>query len=142
MAKPIQPLKLLAETSEDLAVISAALQDAVAKVGDIAFDARARTLTLALNRYRWEARGAGERVRVGLQLNGVLGVKSQNLRLGAKEAVVDMLSLAFEAGEAPGGDVLLTFAGGGALRATVECVDVVLADLSAPWPARTRPQHD
>jgi hypothetical protein len=141
MRRPVQPLKLLAETQADLSVISAALQDAVAKIGDIAFDARARTLTLALNRYRWEGRAA-ERVRAGLQLNGVLAVQSQALRLGARDAVVDVLNVAFRAGEAPGGEILVTFAGGGALRATVECIDVVLADLSAPWPARTRPRHD
>lgn len=141
MRRPVQPLKLLAETEADLSVISAALQDAVAKIGDIAFDARARTLTLALNRYRWEARAA-ERVRAGLQLNGVLSVQSQALRLGARDAVVDVLSVAFQAGEAPGGEILVTFAGGGALRAKVECIDVVLADLSAPWSARTKPRHD
>lgn len=140
MPRPVAPLKLLAESQEDLGVLSAALQDAVAKIGDIAFDARARTLTLALNRYRWEAKGA-ERVRSGLQINGVLGVQSQNLRLGAKDAVVDLLKLEFQDGDLPGGTILLTFAGGGALRLNVECIDVVLADVSAPWPARSKPVH-
>jgi hypothetical protein len=41
-------------------VISAALQDAVAKIGDIRWDASARTLTLACNRFRWEAGGQEE----------------------------------------------------------------------------------
>ena len=61
------PLRLLAEDSDDLAVISAALQDAVCQIGDIAYQASARQLTLALNRYRWE-NGARtqERVRTGL----------------------------------------------------------------------------
>ena len=36
------PLKLLAQDADDLAVISAALQDAVAKIGDIRWDASAR----------------------------------------------------------------------------------------------------
>ena len=135
MADPA-PLRLLAEDADDLAVISAALQDAVAKIGDISFDARARRLTLALNRYRWEAGGkARERVRTGLQLGGVLGVKSRKLRRDARGAVVELLSLAFEPGEAPGGAVVFTFAGGGDLTVEVECLDVILADVSNPWPS-------
>ncbi len=141
MADP-KPLRLLAEDAEDLAVISAALQDAVGKIGDIAFDGRARRLTLALNRYRWEAAGkARERVRTGLQVGGVLGVKSRKLRRDAKSAVVELLSIAFEPGEAPGGAVVFTFAGGGDLRAEVECVDVVLADVSEAWPTPRTPTH-
>ena len=44
-------LRLLAEDAEDLAIVSAALQDAVGLVGDIAFDAKAQRLTLGLNRF-------------------------------------------------------------------------------------------
>jgi hypothetical protein len=140
MAKDPKPLRLLAEDEADLGVIAAALQDAVAKLGDIAFDAKARTLTIGCNRYRWEAKSK-DRVRTGLQFNGVLGVQSHKLRRGAKDAVVDLLDIAFEAGEAPGGTIILKFAGGGALRCDVECIDAVLADVSAPWPARGQPQH-
>ncbi len=137
------PLRLLAEDAEDLAVISAALQDSVGKIGDISFDARARRLTLALNRYRWEAGGkGGERVRAGLQVGGVLGVKSRRLRRDAKGAVIELLSITFEPGEAPGGAVVFTFAGGGDLRAEVECLDVVLADVSTAWPTPRTPKHD
>jgi hypothetical protein len=140
MTSSAKPLRLLAEDEADLAVMAAALQDAVAKLGDIAFDARARTLTVGCNRYRWEARGK-DRVRAGLQLNGVLGVQSHKLRRGASDAVVDLLDIAFEPGEAPGGTIILKFAGGGALRCAVECIDAVLADVSTPWPARGQPQH-
>ena len=64
MAK-VAPLRLLAEDAEDLAVISAAMQDAVAKVGEITYEAKARRLTIGFNRYRWET-GKSERVRSGL----------------------------------------------------------------------------
>jgi hypothetical protein len=138
----VPPLRLLAQDAEDLAVISAALQDAVAKIGDIAFDARARRLTLAFNRFRWEADGkTRERVRSGLQLGGVMTVRSRNLRRDAKGAVVELLALTFEPAEAPGGAIVLTFAGGGDLRAEVECVEAVLADVSTPWPTPRAPTH-
>lgn len=140
-----EPLKLLAHDADDLAVISAALQDAVAKIGDIRWDASARTLTLACNRFRWEAgvkRGAkGERIRSALQLGDVTGVQARKLRRDAKGAVIELLSVAFEPAEAPGGAVLLTFAGGGDLKVTVDCLDVILADVSEAWSTPRRPGH-
>ena len=134
-------LRLLAEDAEDLAVIAAALQDAVGKIGDILYEPATRQLTLALNRYRWEAKG-GERVRSAIQLGSVLKVQARKLRRGAKDAVVELLNIAFEPGEAPGGAVVFTFAGGGGLRAEVECLDVVLADVSSPWPTPRTPKHE
>jgi hypothetical protein len=142
MTDAAAPLKLLAQDADDWAVISAALQDAVAKIGDIRWDAQGRTLTLACNRFRWEGGGKkGERVRSALQLGDVTGVQARKLRRDAKSAVVELLSVAFEAGEAPGGAVLLTFAGGGDLRVNVDCLDVILADVSEPWSTPRKPGH-
>jgi hypothetical protein len=135
------PLRLLAQDAEDLAVISAALQDALCKVGDIVYEPKAGRLTIAFNRYRWEA-GGGERVRSGLQLGGVLKVQTRKIRRYAADAVLEILAMTFEPGEAPGGVVTLSCAGGGDLRATVECVEAVLADVSQPWPTRRKPAHE
>jgi len=140
MAEPA-PLQLLAEDQDDLAVISAALQDAVAKVGDIVFEAKARRLTIAFNRFRWEA-GSRQRVRSALQLGGVLEVQGRKIRRDRRDAVLELLAIAFEPGEPPGGELTLSFAGGGDLRARVECVDAVLADISQPWPTPRAPAHE
>jgi hypothetical protein len=136
-------LRLIAEDAEDLKTIAAALQDAVGRIGDIRYEPAARRLTLLLNRFRWEA-GAkrGERVRAALQLGGVLSVQARKLRQGAPEAVLALLDIGFEPGEAPGGTVAFVFAGGGDLRCVVECIDAALADVSAAWPARGTPEHD
>ena len=138
------PLRLLAEDAEDLAVISAALQDAIAKVGDIAYEPAARLLTIALNRYRWEdeaGRRGGQRVRSALQFGGVLAVKARRLKRDPKDAVVELLTIDFKPGEAPGGEVLLSFAGDADLRIAVECLDAVLADVSRPWSTPRAPRH-
>jgi hypothetical protein len=140
MADPT-PLNLLAEDQDDLPVISAALQDAVAKLGDIAYEAKGRRLTIAFNRYRWEA-GVRQRVRSALQIGSVLGVQTRKIRRDRRDAVVELLAIAFEPGEAPGGVITLTFAGGGDLRVEVECVDAVLADVSQPWPTPRTPAHE
>jgi DNA-binding protein YbaB len=134
------PLRLLAQDAEDLAVISAAMQDAVAKVGEISYEAKARRLTIGFNRYRWEA-DESERVRSGLQLGGVLKVQTRKIRRGARDAIIEVLAVTFEPGEAPGGVVTISCAGGGDLRAVVECIDAVLADVSEPWPTARTPTH-
>lgn len=144
MAETVKPLRLLAHDADDLGVLSAALQDAVAKIGDIRWDAQGRTLTIACNRFRWEAAKGkqGERVRSALQFGDVTGVQGRNLRRDAKGAVVELLSIGFTpAEEAPAGIVTLTFAGGGDLRVSVDCLDVALADVSDPWTTPRTPGH-
>ena len=139
-----KPLRLLAQDADDLGVLSAALQDAVAKIGDIRWDAQSRALTIACNRFRWEeAKGnKGERVRSALQFGDVAGVQARNLRRDAKGAVVSLMSIGFEpAEEAPAGIVVLTFAGGGDMRVSVDCLDVALADVSDPWATPRTPGH-
>jgi hypothetical protein len=138
-------LRLLAQDEADLAVIAAATQDAVLKVGDLAFDRRARTFTVALNRFRWEAaagRGPYRRVRAGLSFNAVLGVQSHKLRLDAEDAIAQLLTVRFEAAaEPPAGVVRLIMAGGGEIRLDVECIDAALLDLTAEWTTSSKPQH-
>jgi len=134
------PLRLLAQDADDLAIISAAMQDAVARVGDITYEAKARRLTVAFNRYCWES-GGNERVRSALQLGGVMKVQARKIRRGARDAVLEVLALSFDAGDPPGGMITISCSGGGDLRAAVECIDAVLADVSAPWPTPRAPAH-
>ena len=140
-AKDVPPLRLLAEDAEDLSVISAALQDGIAKVGDIVFEPGAKRLTIALNRFRWES-PSGERVRSGLQLGSVLSVKARHIKREPKDAVVELLAIEFRPADAPAGQVVLSFAGGADLLVEVECIDAVVADLSAPWPSPRAPRHE
>jgi len=142
LPRPALPLKLSALDENDLQTISATLQDAVAQLGDFEFSKTARTFTLALNRFRWEGGRRNERVRTGLQFAQVTAARSQNLRQGADDAVVNLLSVSFETTDAPSGDVVLVFSGGGELRLGVECLDAVMVDVSAPWPASSRPEHE
>ncbi len=140
---PAQALRLLAEDADDLEIISAALQDAVAHIGDISWEPKARRLTIAVNRFRWEAADAGhERVRAAIQLGGVLAVRARNLRPEAKDAVVQLLAVSFDPGEAPGGVITFAFADGADLAAEVECIDAALADLSTPWTTPRSPEHE
>jgi hypothetical protein len=129
-----KPLRLLAEDADDLAIIAAALQEAEARIGDIEWDPTGRRLTIAFDRLRREsAEDTSERVRSGIQLGGVLGVRTRRLDRADKDAIVQLLTVTFEEGEAPGGEVLFAFTGDADLAATVECIDAALADVSEPW---------
>ena len=144
--EPPRPLRLLAEDDDDLQIISAALQDAITTVGEIVYEPQGRRLTIALNRFCWECSDAGAaRIRAGLQLGGVMGVRSRQVKLDVKSAVVSLMAISFEPSaeaEDPGGYILINLAGGGDLRAKVECIDAVLTDLSEPWVAQAAPAHD
>lgn len=139
------PLRLVAEDAEDLAAVSALLQDAVLKVGDFAWLPKARRFACVMSRYRWEAGrsgGRGERLRAGLHVEGVSKAQVARIRQDAPDAVLSLLALTFEGAAEGPGTVTLTFSGGGAIRLTVDALDVHLDDLSGAWAAKGRPQHD
>ncbi|HTQ15479.1 MAG TPA: DUF2948 family protein [Rhizomicrobium sp.] len=137
---------LAAADAEDLDVISAKLQDAVARVGDLVWLPRQRRFAALFNRFKWENPGKqGDlRVRAGLHFDGVLAVQSHNILHGDPDAILSLLALRFSpnGGEDPGGVVHLEFAGGGSIRLVVECIDAELSDVSGAWAARGRPEHE
>lgn len=136
-------LKLAAADAEDLEILSARLQDAVAQLKNVTWLPKKRRFAAVVNRLQWEA-GGKTRVRAGLHFDGVLKVQSQQVKLGAGEAIVSLLALRFEpnGGEDPGGIIEIVLAGGGAIRLTVECIDAELADMTGPWAARGKPDHE
>jgi hypothetical protein len=136
-------LRLAAGDAEDLQILSARLQDAVLKLKDVSWQPKKRRFAAVVNRLVWEE-GGKTRVRAGLHFDSVLKVQSHKVKLGAGEAVIDLLAATFtpsDGGENPGGVVELVLAGGGAIRLTVECIEAELADLTQPWAARGTPDH-
>lgn len=141
------PIKLVALDTRDIEVISAHLQDAVMRVGDIRWLKRERKLALVANRYdHLSAAGGGdrgERRLTGLQLSRVERVAASNIVMEDKTAILSLLAITFEPGAtAPEGAIVMTFAGGGTIRAEVECIEAAMADLGPKWAARARPDHD
>lgn len=139
-------LKLAALDAEDLQVIAAHVQDAVAKVGDVEWHPKERRLLVGLNRFAWEkaaARGkAFERHRAILHFARVERVRSQNIRREASEAVVSLLTIRFEETDAPAGVIYLDFSGGGTIRLDVECIEAGLTDTGAAWATDNLPMHE
>jgi len=142
-------LRLAITETDDLQVVSAHLQDAITVVGNMTYLPRERRFAVVFSRFRWETadkRKADnkpfERVQTGLHFDGVLGAQSHRIRRDRPDGVLELLAIQFEPGEAPGGVIELQFAGGGAVRLTVECLDGHLSDMSEPWKTQNLPQHD
>jgi Protein of unknown function (DUF2948) len=140
-------LKLAAFDADDLTVISAQLQDAVLKVGDIEHLRRQQKLVMIVKRFDWESaeerRSANFRRRLaGIQFTRVRSVRSRNIRQDSKDGVLLLLAVNFEPAENPAGDIVLTFAGGGVMRLAVECIEIKVEDLGPEWETFRKPAHD
>ena len=142
------PLGLMVADEDDLRVVSAVCQDAVAKVGEMAYLPRARRFALLANRFVWEEgatkeRGPWHRVRTGVHFEDVGRVRTRALDLGDKGAVVSILSIGFEAEGGEGaGTITLTLGGGGAIALGVDAINAAAEDLSPPWRTQNRPDHE
>lgn len=145
-----QPLRLKAESTDDLAVISTYVQDAVGQNAEISWMAKKHRFAILLNRFRWEDQQNAEnqnrpyeRVQSMLVVDSTLKVAAQGLDPNDKDMAFELLSIAFQAADDGAGWVILTLAGDGAIALDVECLDVTLSDVSRPYVARSThvPSH-
>ncbi|WP_170559116.1 DUF2948 family protein [Ruegeria atlantica] len=144
------PLNLGAEDADDLQVISTLAQDAVFPITEMTWRPSERRFGLLLNRFRWEDKDAAarrdrpfERVQAVLVVDSVLSVASQGVDRSDKDMVMSLLSIDFEAEEDGAGQITLTLAGDGAIRLSVEALDVTLKDVTRPYqaPSGQAPSH-
>ena len=139
-------LRLAAVDEEDLSVLSAFVQDAVLKVGDMVYLPKERRFALAMNRFTWEkaedgARRDFERRRTALTFDRVLGVRTSGVDRAESGKILEMLAIQFEPTDAPQGKITLVFAGGALLEIEVEVIEARLADLGTAWATHAKPNH-
>jgi hypothetical protein len=142
----MEELKLIALDPEDLQVLSCHLQDAVIRVGDMAYLRQNMRFAVIANRFDWERAakddgGAYQRRRTGLRFERVKSARIHGFDLKQKDTVLVLLALTFEIAEEPSGAITMHFAGGGAVQLEVECIEAELRDLGGEWRARTKPVH-
>ena len=126
-------LKLIALDADDLAVISAHVQDARVQTSDIIWRQSEKRLVIGMNRLDWEQTLSGEtsprRLIAALRFDRVLACKSRNIDLETPEAALELLGIEFHPTETPSGSAVLMFSHGGALRLDLECLECELTDL-------------
>jgi hypothetical protein len=128
-------LKLIALDADDLAVISAHVQDARVQVSDIVWRQDEKRLVVGMSRLDWEQTLSGgtapRRLIAALRFDRVLACKSRQIDLAQPEATLELVGIEFHPAEPPGGSTLLLFNHGGALRLDVECLECELTDLGS-----------
>ncbi|HEV2186792.1 MAG TPA: DUF2948 family protein [Stellaceae bacterium] len=143
---PDASLKLRAEDPDDLAVISACVQDALISVKDLTYERAEQRFTLVVNRFRWEGKpdGAGggaayERTHAAIVFDDVAGISYRGFRRSEGDRILSLLAI--RAGDKPG-TIELEFAGGPAARLNVGAIRVRVADIGEPWPTAWQPDHE
>jgi Protein of unknown function (DUF2948) len=134
-------LRLVALDPEDLAVISAHLQDSLLQVGDIAYLPKERRFAIQVRRYDWEAASPQRRLTC-MHFEHVTGVRVRGIDQTNKDAVLNLLAIAFEERDAPSGTATLIFAEGGAIQVDLECIEMQMKDTGPVWAAESRPSHE
>lgn len=142
-------LKLRAEDADDLAVLSAFLQDALVAVRDLAYIADERSFVFIANRFRWESRLAPpasddghQRILCAVTFDTVAGVSYRGFRRSDEDRILCLLAIRAEPGGPGGAALLLEFAGAAAIRLDVAGIQGRAKDLGEPWPTPWRPRHD
>ena len=139
------PLRLKAQDAEDLAVVSALLQDAVLPMKETSWQPDTNRFGMLVNRFRWEDKAhaetgkrAYERVQSMLVIDCVQNVSSMGVDHTNKDQIISILAVKYEAGK-----VVFTLAGDGALALDVECLDITVKDVTKPYAAisKSAPKH-
>jgi hypothetical protein len=137
-------VKLAATDPEDIAVLSALLQDAVIPISEMIYLAAESRFAMVANRFRWEDAPAEkvkgriyERVRCGVTFDRVTAVRRRNFDQAQRGQMLDLLAL-----EATNEYVDLVFAGGAVIRLELERILCHAEDFGEPWPTQWRPEHD
>lgn len=136
------PLKLRAIDTEDLAVLAAFLQDAIANVSEMAYLPEDGKFVLAVCRFRWEKalsetpERVFERVSCAVTVDRVEDPKYRGFDLKERNRTMPLLTVTYD-----GASVLLTFGGDAALKLPVSSLDLRIEDFGECWPTKQKPEH-
>ena len=142
----VKNLKLIARTEDDLRVISAHLQDAIADVFNIANLEKNKIFLMQLNRFMWEDVEKGvfrknKRIRTVLKFENVVKVHSKNINQLKKDQFLDFLTI--ETNQMPDNnyEMKLVFAGDSIIKIISEVIEVTLDDQGQAWDTKNLPKH-
>jgi hypothetical protein len=142
-------LKLFATDAEDIQIIAAILQDAIAPVSEMAFRKEEKSFVMVVQRFRWDClRDCGEgtqktdkkrfeRVNAAVDVEDVSSVKYAGFDPENQSLMLDLLTLKGE-----GKGLNFVFAGSGELYLGLGLNwRLRLEDFGEPWPTTRLPSH-
>ncbi|MEZ5831497.1 MAG: DUF2948 family protein [Dongiaceae bacterium] len=155
------PIKIIARDAEDLAVVSACLQDALIPLTEMRYLPQERRFIMVANRFRWERAAQGnhgsaadpgkdaafdsdvdedfgslQRTNSGICIDRVLAVRSRNIDRSRPDDFLSLLSVQLD-----GNRLSFFFAGGGVIQVEIEALSLYLSDLGKAWPTQWQPDH-
>jgi len=119
-------MKLAAFDQDDLIVISAHLQDAMVLVSDMTYLGSTQRFVFACDRPL-----SGDQYMTGVHFERVIRTRVSNLPPRDSKIALKLLGITFISTASPAGEVVLLFDGDAAIRLSVECLEVAMADFSA-----------
>lgn len=137
--------KFIVFDEDDLAVVSAHVQDADVTLSGIHWQPGDKRLVVEIARRDWETPDAGapqERRLTALRFDRVLSCQCRDIDKSHSERTLTLVGITFVAGDAPAGIITLMFADGAALRLTVECLEAAMIDLASIATATAGPAQD
>ena len=142
----LKNLKLVANSDEDLRVISAHLQDSIVYTSDIANLKKNRIFLMQLNRFMWEDVEKGvfrknKRIRTILKFENVISVLSKGINQKKKSRFLDFLAMESSSLSDETYEIRLIFSGDAIIRVNTEVIDLTLDDQGSPWESKTKPKH-
>ena len=142
----VKNLKLIARTEDDLRVVSAHLQDAIANVADIANLEKNKIFLMQLNRFMWEDVEKGvfrknKRIRTMLKFDNVIKAVSKNINQSKKDKFLDFLTI--ESNKMPDNnyEMKIVFSSDLIIRVISEVIEVTLDDQGDAWNTKNMPKH-
>jgi len=139
-------LKLIANSDEDLRVISAHLQDSIIHTSDIANLKKNRIFLMQLNRFMWEDVEKGifrknKRIRTILKFENVIRVLSKGINQKKRSRFLDFLAMESSLLVDKTYEIKIIFSGDAIIKLNTEVIDVVLDDQGFSWESKTKPKH-
>ncbi len=131
------PLKLKAQDAEDVQVISAVLQDAIAPVCDMIYRADDKNFIMVVHRLRREVEDGPERICCAVNLSGIDAVQTQGIDLSNQEQILELLAIMPE-----GNAMQFIFAGNAKIKIEAKKWSMIVEDFGEAWPASCSPCHD
>ena len=139
-------LKLIAKTEDDLKVVSAHLQDAIANISDMANLRKSKIFLMQMNRFMWEDVEKGvfrknKRIRTVLKFENVIKVNSRNINQTKNDKFLDFLTI--ETNQMPDNnyEMKIVFAGDSIIKIISEVIEVTLDDQGEAWETKNMPKH-
>ena len=139
-------LKLLANSEEDLRVISAHLQDSITQVKNIVHLKKNRIFLIQFNRFMWEDIEKGvfrknRRIQSVLKFDNILDVFSKNINQKKSDRFLDFLAIETKCLSDKSYQIKLNFAGGILIKLNAEIIECFLEDQGESWETKNKPKN-